>query len=222
MPRDGSNIYSRPVGTDGVPNYPIESTKYNANVADVEQDLNLPRPIVAGGTGATNADDALTNISAEKAAQLITNWDSMVWMPGSFYATSAATGASPFAGHAFAGICYLNEPFASPPAGQNLVLEARDLDAALAVTIWLNNTLYQVGDTARDSADNSIWKSTVQQITGAGPLTFAQYRTAVPGTWVALPVIPVTKYIRVKKPAPGARGRPKQPRRRCATTPRKS
>ena len=129
MPRDGSNIYHRPVGTDGVPNYPIESTKYNAYVADVEQDLNLPRPIVAGGTGASNATDALFNLKAETATQIVTNWDSQIWVPGSFYAAASATGAAPVPGHAFAGQCYIGEPLANPPTNQNIILEARDLDS---------------------------------------------------------------------------------------------
>ena len=129
MPRDGSNIYHRPPGTDGVPNAPIESAKYNANVADVEQDLNLPRPIVAGGTGATNATDALFNLKAETATQIVTNWDSQIWVPGSFYAAASATGAAPVPGHAFAGQCYIGEPLANPPTNQNIILEARDLDS---------------------------------------------------------------------------------------------
>jgi hypothetical protein len=124
MPRDGSNIYHRPAGTDGVPNFPIESSKYNAYVADVEQDLNLPRPIVAGGTGATSADGALTNLSAEKAAQIVTNWDSMVWMAGSYYAATTASGIAPVAGHAFAGIAYVSN--ATVPI-TDMVLEATDV-----------------------------------------------------------------------------------------------
>ena len=107
MPRDGSGIYHTPPGTDGVPDTTIDSAKYNTNVHDVETDLNTPRPIVAGGTGATSADDALTNLKAEKYAQVVTNWDSMDWMAGSFYAASTASGAAPVAGHAFAGIAYM-------------------------------------------------------------------------------------------------------------------
>ena len=124
MPRDGSNIYHRPAGTDGVPNFPIESSKYNAYVADVEQDLNLPRPIVAGGTGATSADGALTNCRRKKPAQIVTNWDSMVWMAGSFYAATTATGTAPVAGHAFAGIAYVSN--ATVPI-TDMVLEATTL-----------------------------------------------------------------------------------------------
>jgi hypothetical protein len=73
MPRDGIGIYTTPPGTDGIPNQTISSSAYNVNVHDVEFDLNLPRPIIAGGTGAVNADDALTNLGAEKANQSTPN-----------------------------------------------------------------------------------------------------------------------------------------------------
>jgi len=62
MPRDGSGIYTTPVGTTAVPDTTIESAKYNANVNDVAADLNAPRPIIAGGTGANNAIDAAINL----------------------------------------------------------------------------------------------------------------------------------------------------------------
>jgi hypothetical protein len=119
MPRDGSNIYHIPPGTTAVPDTTVASAPYNSYTADVEQDLNLPRPIVAGGTGANSADQALINLLAEKSKQVITNFDSATYMPGSFYAAATATGA-PVAGHAFAGICYYAD-------ATNFVLEARDL-----------------------------------------------------------------------------------------------
>ena len=120
MPRDGSQIYHRPPGTDGIPDTTIESTKYNINVADVEQDLNLPRPIIAGGTGANNARDARLNIDAEVSAQLVTNYDNQVWEAGSFYSDPSAT-ASPIAGHSFSGVCHTFQDGSS-----SLFLEARD------------------------------------------------------------------------------------------------
>ena len=45
----------------------IESAVYNGFVNDVETDLNTPRPVVAGGTGATNATQARDNLEAEVA-----------------------------------------------------------------------------------------------------------------------------------------------------------
>src|SRR5215831_13055661 len=119
MPRDGSNVYHRPPGTDGVPNTTIASAPYNVWVADIEQDLNLPRPIVAGGTGATNPDAALLAIGAEKASQVVTNYDAQTWMAGSFYSASTATGA-PVDGHAFAGFAYKDD-------SGDWVLDVRDM-----------------------------------------------------------------------------------------------
>ena len=63
-PRDGSGVYSTPPGTHGTPNTTILSANYNSNVDDVAADLNTPRPIVAGGTGATTAAGALTALGA--------------------------------------------------------------------------------------------------------------------------------------------------------------
>jgi len=40
----------------------IESAVHNGTVSDIETDLNAARPIIAGGTGATNAADAATNL----------------------------------------------------------------------------------------------------------------------------------------------------------------
>jgi hypothetical protein len=107
MPRDSSTgIYTIIPGTYGIPNTAIESKPYNTNLDDVALDLNTPRPIVAGGTGATSADGALDNISAEKFKQVVTNWDTMAWRAGSFYAAANAAGIAPVPGHAFAGIVY--------------------------------------------------------------------------------------------------------------------
>lgn len=64
MPRNGSNIYSAPAGTTATPSTKIESAKYNALVSDLVADANLPRPIVAGGTGGASATAARTNLGA--------------------------------------------------------------------------------------------------------------------------------------------------------------
>jgi len=126
MPQDGSNNYQYPPGTPGIPDTTIESEAYNTFLDDlVLNDLNIPRPVHRGGTGASTADAALVNLKAEKAEQVVTAYLSHVWMPGSFRSAIGATDA-PVAGHAFAGICYINEPLVSPPTNANVTVEARD------------------------------------------------------------------------------------------------
>jgi hypothetical protein len=123
MPRDGLSQYAPPPGTNGITNYTIESTKYNGFVADVTQDLNLPRPIVAGGTGASDAHTAMVNLNGEIAGQTVTNYDSFPFVAGSFNSAAGATSA-PVAGHAFSGICYV---YHSP---DYMTIEARDINDA--------------------------------------------------------------------------------------------
>lgn len=64
MPRDGSGIYSYPADGAAVSGQAVSSTKYNTRAADVLSDLNAARPVSAGGTGATTAADARTNLGA--------------------------------------------------------------------------------------------------------------------------------------------------------------
>jgi hypothetical protein len=127
MPRDPSGTYSTPVGTDGIPNFPIESSKYNTSTHDVETDLNTPRPIVAGGTGAANATDAMMNLRGDVAYQVVTNYDAYLFVSGTFSSAAGATSAPTT--NAFTGICYASDPTVTPPAvppSANLFIEARD------------------------------------------------------------------------------------------------
>ena len=106
MPRDGSNIYHYPPGIEGEPDQIILSADYNSFISDVEQDLNLPRPILAGGTGAVNADAALAALRGERSKQgPVTNYDSFPWVNGSFFSDAGATGA-PTPGDPYTGIYY--------------------------------------------------------------------------------------------------------------------
>jgi hypothetical protein len=92
MPRDGSGIYTQPF-PNVVDGTTIESAVYNGYTHDVETDLNTPRPIVAGGTGANNAHDAMIALSGEIAYQTVTNYNSHVFFSGSFKSAPGATGA---------------------------------------------------------------------------------------------------------------------------------
>jgi hypothetical protein len=124
MPRDGAGVYTQPF-PEVVEGTTIESVKYNGNVNDVEQDLNTPRPIVAGGTGANNAADAMSNLGGEGSKIQVTNYDSHNFTAGSFYSLASAT-APPVAGHAFAGICY--PAVVSGVATSDMFIEVRDRD----------------------------------------------------------------------------------------------
>jgi hypothetical protein len=109
MPRDGTGNYTQPEPVVA-PGTTIESAVYNNFTRDVAVDLNTPRPIVAGGTGATNAADARAAMGAETAMQTVTNYDSHIWQNGSFWAGNGAT-AAPAAG-TYSGIVYIanNDP----------------------------------------------------------------------------------------------------------------
>jgi hypothetical protein len=103
MPRNGSGVYSHPF-PDVVEGTTIESAVFNGNTSDVEQDLNTPRPIVAGGTGANNAHDAMIALSGEIAGQVVTNYDTFPFVDGDFYSLPGAT-AAPISDY-ITGICY--------------------------------------------------------------------------------------------------------------------
>jgi hypothetical protein len=75
MSRDGSNIYSAPAGTLAVSGTTIESAKYNAFVNDLVADANLPRPIVAGGTGTSTAGGWLAAMGVTATAAELNTLD---------------------------------------------------------------------------------------------------------------------------------------------------
>jgi hypothetical protein len=140
MPRDGSGVYTIPSGTHGVSGTTISSTAYNSYVDDVATDLNAARPIVAGGTAATTPGDARSKLLTESGSQLVADYNTFVFAPGSFYSLAGASN-QPVAGHAFSGICYSGDPLPVPPAAPanlNVVLEARDAnDTFVPGTQWI-------------------------------------------------------------------------------------
>ncbi|OCO98930.1 MULTISPECIES: tail fiber protein [unclassified Ensifer] len=107
MPRTGG-VFSPPAGTKGVPNTTIQSVPYNTLIDDLTADANAPRPVTAGGTGATSASGARTALGVEIGANvqaydaglqsiagLTTTPHQMLYTTGSdLYATTALT---PFA-----------------------------------------------------------------------------------------------------------------------------
>jgi hypothetical protein len=69
MARSGGGVYTLPAGslvTDGVDD--ILASQHNTPLQDIAADLNVARPIVAGGTGATSAAAALVNLGLTATA----------------------------------------------------------------------------------------------------------------------------------------------------------
>jgi hypothetical protein len=69
MPRNMAGAYSLPAGslvTDGVDD--ILAAQHNDPLQDLASDANNARPVVAGGTGADNAPDALVNLGVTATA----------------------------------------------------------------------------------------------------------------------------------------------------------
>ncbi len=62
MPRDGSGVFSltQPARADG---NTILASEYNSDRSEYIADANAARPVVAGGTGATGASAARTNLA---------------------------------------------------------------------------------------------------------------------------------------------------------------
>lgn len=104
MPRTGG-VFSLLSGSKGAPNTTIQSAPYNAQLDDFAQDANQPRPITAGGTGATNITQARANLGLaigsdvqgydaglKSIAELVTAADQMLYTTGlDTYATAALT-----------------------------------------------------------------------------------------------------------------------------------
>lgn len=62
MARNISGVYSLPAGSLISNGDVSDASDLNTPLSDIEADLNAARPIVAGGTGATTAADARTNL----------------------------------------------------------------------------------------------------------------------------------------------------------------
>lgn len=72
MSRNGAGIYTLPAGSVIANGDTSDAADLNVPLADLEADMNTPRPIVAGGTGADNAADARTNLGAQAADATLT------------------------------------------------------------------------------------------------------------------------------------------------------
>lgn len=68
MARNGAGVYSLPAGSTVTNGDTSDATDVNTPLADLETDMNTPRPVVAGGTGASSAAAALVNLGLTATA----------------------------------------------------------------------------------------------------------------------------------------------------------
>lgn len=137
MARDGSGIYSKPSGTTAVSSTTIESAKFNQVIDDIAADLNTARPIVAGGTGATSASAARTNLGATATgAALFTAADAAAGRTALGLASAVAAADYGFstAGTAAANKTALDAAIAAAE-GRQVIVDAGDDFSCDAVTV---------------------------------------------------------------------------------------
>lgn len=65
MSRDGSGVYSLPAGYEATTGEVATATQHNTPLTDIEADMNVARPVVAGGTGASTDSDARVNLEID-------------------------------------------------------------------------------------------------------------------------------------------------------------
>lgn len=103
MPRNGSGVAEPVPGTsDAVPNTVIESTKYDALVADVYSIFNAPQPVSLGGTGGTDvlsAWDALAAQAVDIASATNINLDTATGPVINLTGTATVNSATLAVGH---------------------------------------------------------------------------------------------------------------------------
>jgi hypothetical protein len=75
MSRNPSGVYSLPAGSVVANGDTSDASDINTPLADIAADLNVARPIVAGGTGATSASAALVNLGLTATAAEINALD---------------------------------------------------------------------------------------------------------------------------------------------------
>lgn len=70
MPRDGSGIYTLPAAYQVANGDVSSASQHNTPLEDLQSDANAARPVVAGGTGASTASGARTNLDVYSKAEV--------------------------------------------------------------------------------------------------------------------------------------------------------
>lgn len=171
MPRSG-DTYILPANSKASPNTVIQSAKYNAVLDDFAADNNTPRPVVAGGTGATNATSARVNLGTNNANNIDTGTLNDARLPSEM---ATKTFADKVIIRGFAPILEWRETDVSGTAawygvmdGVGLSFRYQDLGSIFldmqptGVFRWLGNTIWHQGNDGIGSGlDADTWRGQV-------------------------------------------------------------
>lgn len=176
MARNGAGVYSLPAGSTVANGDTSDASDINTPLQDLETDMNTPRPVVAGGTGASTAANARanlglaigTNVQAYDAA--LGSLAGLSWVADRYPYT---TGADTFAMGTItaAGRAILDDADA---AAQRTTLGAQASDATLTslsgLSLVSGDTLYATGaDTLQRLAKGSGGRGMVENTDGSAP-----------------------------------------------------
>ncbi len=177
MPRNGSGIYSLPVGTnDFTPNTTIESSKIDTLSGDLESDANTARPIVVGGTGATTAAAALTNLGAQADLGYTPVNKAGDTMTGNLTLSGGKRIIGGFGAATNNGVLDWNDPSnARAGSGYSLLQGSTSLNAPDATGNYFHSFSYEYGNTG------NLTQFAIPRITSASPTI--HFRSVYADVW---------------------------------------
>lgn len=191
MPRNGSGVYALPAGL------PVNGEVSNATddvrtpFSDIEADLNAARPIVAGGTGATTAADARTNLGITPANIGAQPLDATLTALAAYNTNGllTQTAADTFTGRTLTAGTGITVTNGNGVAGNPTVAVSGNLSSLAGVSLAAGDVLYATGASTLVRLGIGTAGQVLRVNTGAtapewgsGGLTFATPQATTSGT----------------------------------------
>ena len=125
IPRNGADVYSLPAGSTVTNGDVSDATDINTPLADIAADLNIARAIVVGGTGATSASGARTNLAVPGIASTAAISGTWTWsVPAVFAAGTVGAPSIAFTGDSNTGFYAIGADNVGLSAGGVKVIDA--------------------------------------------------------------------------------------------------